>query len=369
MEEIIINILHVISGDDNGGAGNHVINICIKENKLFNNEIAFLGSGILLEKAKDKNIKCEIFNKSIKNTPLIEYINKNNCDLAVFHGARTSLIHLIYKNKINKKTATTIHSDFRYDFLNNKIKQIIFTPLSIMGLRTFKNYICVSNNLKDVVKQQKLKGKTYVVNNAIDVNSIKSRETLDEIRNKFNLDSSQFVFGCVGRFHPIKNHLNVIEGFKKFNNEHPNTNLLLIGDGPLRKEIENKISELRLENKVHITNFVNNPTDYLRICDCSIIASFSEGGAPPLVMLESAYVKVPVMATKVGDMENILTKDIGFIIEDQSSNAIYSNMKKAYEDNNIKLKGINSERLLSSNFTIDKFWKNYFKIYGEIINN
>jgi glycosyltransferase involved in cell wall biosynthesis len=295
--------LHIIAGDDNGGAGNHVLNICNTENNLFSNEIAFLGKGILYDKATNNDIKSTLFNKTTKNYPLIDYINKSSCDLAVFHGARTSLIHLIYNHKINKKTVATIHSDFRYDFLNNKTKLLLFTPISILGLKTFKNYITISNNLKILLEEKGFKGSKFEVNNAIDIKGIKRRETVEEIRSKYNISKGDFVFGMVGRFHPIKNHMNVIEGFSKLLEENSNSRLLLIGDGDLRGEIENKIKEMDLEQRVHITSFVDNPVDYLKVCNCSIIASFSEGGAPPLVMLESAYVKVTVMATKVGDLE------------------------------------------------------------------
>ncbi|MEG0773181.1 glycosyltransferase [Clostridium sp.] len=365
----MIKILHIIAGDDNGGAGNHVLNICNRENKFFFNEIAFLGKGILYEKATNVDIKSTVFRKTTKNHPLIDYINKSSCNLAVFHGARTSLIHLIYMNKINKKTVTTVHSDFRYDFLNNKIKLLLFTPLSILGLKTFRNYITISDNLKNLLEEKGFKGNKFKVNNAIDIKGLKSKETVEEIKSRYNITNEDFVFGMVGRFHRIKNHMSVIEGFSKLLKGNNKCKLLLIGDGDFRGEIENKIKEMNLERQVHITNFVDNPVDYLRVCNCSIIASFSEGGAPPLVMLESSYVKVAVMATKVGDLEKIINEDLGYIIKNQSSEAIYDTMKIAYEDHNINLKGVNCEKLLYNNFTIEKFWNTYSNIYESIIKN
>jgi glycosyltransferase involved in cell wall biosynthesis len=369
LEGIIIKILHIIAGDDNGGAGNHLLNICSNENKLFKNEIAFLGEGILFDKAQKKEIKSTVFQKATKNLPLITYINNSECDLAVFHGARTSLIHLIYKSKIKKKTTSTIHSDFRYDFLNSKIKLLLFTPLSIMGLKTFKSYICISKNLKELLEQKNFKGKSFVVNNAIDISNIKEKESSDLLKARYNIKENDFVFGIVGRFHPIKNHNNVLEGFSKLLKDYDNCKLLLIGDGALRGDFEKTINEKAMENKVFITNFIDNPVDYIKLCNCSIIASFSEGGAPPLVMLESAYVKVPVMATKVGDLETILTKETGYLIEDQSSESIYNAMKSVFLDSNIMEKGNSIEKLLYNKFTLDRFWKTYHNIYENIIKN
>ena len=69
-------------------------------------------------------------------------------------------------------TVAVVHSDFRYDFLNNKLKYFIFTPLSIKGLKSFNNYICVSNNLKNLLEEKKFKGSKAVVNNGIDIKKI-----------------------------------------------------------------------------------------------------------------------------------------------------------------------------------------------------
>lgn len=363
----MMKILHVIAGDDNGGAGNHVLNLCSKDNALFSNEIAFLGKGILFEKAEDRGIKNMVFKKSTNNSPLIDYINKNDCDLAVFHGARTSLIHLIYGFKIKKKTVATIHSDYRYDFLNNKLKLILFTPLSTLGLKSFKNYITISNNLKVLIDEKNFKGNKYVVNNGLDIKGIKHSEREEQIRSRYGISKDDFVFGMVGRFHPIKNHIGVIEGFSRLSKEYDKAKLLLIGDGSLRSEIENLIKSKDLDNKVFITGFVDNPVDYIKLCNCSIIASFSEGGAPPLVMLESAYTRVPVMATKVGDLESIIQEDKGYLIGNQSSEAIYTTMKQVCKDEERSTKGANIEKLLYDRFTLESFWRTYKSIYEKII--
>jgi len=149
--------------------------------------------------------------------------------------------------------------------------------------------------------------------------------------------------------------------------DYDNAKLLLIGDGSLRSEIEDLIKSKDLENKVFITDFVDNPVDYLKLCNCSIIASFSEGGAPPLVMLESAYVRVPVMATKVGDLESIIQEDNGYLIENQSSNAIYTTMKQVCKDEERSNKGAKIEKLLYDRFTLESFWRAYKSIYEKII--
>ena len=131
MGGINIKILHIISGNDNGGGGKHVLNICDKSNKKFENIIGLLGEGPLYLKAKELGVSYKLFSKKLYNIELVKFINQNSISIVNFHGAKPFLVHLILKNKLNVPTVAVVHSDFRYDFLNNKLKYFIFTPLSI----------------------------------------------------------------------------------------------------------------------------------------------------------------------------------------------------------------------------------------------
>jgi glycosyltransferase involved in cell wall biosynthesis len=98
------------------------------------------------------------------------------------------------------------------------------------------------------------------------------------------------------------------------------------------------------------------------------LASLSEGGAPPLTVLESGIVKKPLIYTNVGDLESILDENSGYKVKHQNNENIYKAMKEAYLDkNNLNVKGENLYNIVVSNFTIEKFWANYFKIYMNIL--
>ena len=362
--------MHIISGNDNGGGGNHVLNICNKCNENFENIIGCLGEGPLYTKAKAIDVNYKLFTTKLGNIELVEFINHNYIDIVNFHGAKPFLMHLILKRKIKIPTVAVIHSDYRYDFLNSKLKYFIFTPLSIMGLKSFKNYICVSNNLKHLLQEKKFKGSKEVVNNGIDIKKITAQTSVEVLRNSIKLNQVDFVYVMVARLHPIKNHTGVISAFRKLSLEFPNVKLLLVGDGQLRPKLESLVKELELENSVIMTGNVTNPVDYINASNVSVLASLSEGGAPPLTVLESGIVKIPIIYTEVGDLESILDENSGYKIENQSSEKIYNAMKSAYLDvNNLKVKGENLYNIVVKKFTIEKFWENYFEIYMSILKS
>lgn len=314
------------------------------------------------------DVSYKLFSKKLNNMELVDFIRSNSISIVNFHGAKPFLMHLILKSKFKVPTVAVVHSDFRYDFLNNKIKYFIFTPLSIRGLKSFNNYICVSNNLKNLLEEKKFQGSKAVVNNGIDIKKVSIVSSADDIRSNLKLKEQDFVYVMVARFHPIKNHREVILAFKKLALEFHDVKLLLLDDGELRLELEKLIVELKLEDKVIMTGNVPNPIDYINASNVSVLASLSEGGAPPLAVLESGSVKKPLIYTKVGDLESILDENSGYKVKQQNNEAIYKAMKEAYLDkNNLNVKGENLYNIVVNNFTIEKFWANYFKIYESLL--
>lgn len=315
------------------------------------------------------DVRYKLFSKKLNNSELVDFIYQNDISIVNFHGAKPFLMHLMLKGKFNIPTVAVVHSDFRYDFLNNKLKYLIFTPLSIMGLRSFKNYICVSNNLNSILIEKSFKGNKAVVNNGIDISKTSIVKSPEDIRENLNIKKKEFIYVMVARFHPIKNHKEVIHAFNKLTLEFQDIKLLLVGDGEIRTELEKLIVELKLENKVIFTGSVSNPLDYINASNASVLASISEGGAPPLTVLESGIMKKALIYTEVGDLEKILDENSGYKIKCLNIENIQLSMKKAYLDkNHLELKGENLYNIVVNNFTIEKFWANYFEIYKSILN-
>lgn len=360
--------MHIISGNDNGGGGNHVLNICNKSNENFENIIGCVGEGPLYSKAKTIDGSYKLFTNSLNNIELVDFINHNSISIVNFHGAKPFLMHLILKRKIKVPTVAVVHSDYRYDFLNNKVKYFIFTPLSIKGLKSFNNYICVSNNLKHLLESKKFKGSKAVVNNGIDIKKISVVTSAEDMRYNLKLNQKEFVYVMVARLHPIKNHREVILAFSKLILKFHDVKLLIVGDGQLRHQLEKLIVDLKLENSVTMVGNVTNPLDYINCSNVSVLASLSEGGAPPLTVLESGIVKIPTIYTVVGDLECILDENSGYKIENQNHENIYKAMEIAYLDvNNLKVKGENLYNIVVKKFTIENFWEGYLRIYKSIL--
>ncbi len=119
--------------------------------------------------------------------------------------------------------------------------------------------------------------KFTVLNNSIDVKSyLYSPEYRQKIRNELRL-RDKFVIGNVGTFGPQKNHTFLIDIFKAIHDIKSDSVLLLIGDGRLRQEIENKVHALNLSENVIFTGVRSDIPQLLSAMDVFALPSLYEG--------------------------------------------------------------------------------------------
>lgn len=116
-----------------------------------------------------------------------------------------------------------------------------------------------------------------IINNAIDTKKYEySVEKRKKIREILGINNNTLVVGHVGRFSPPKNHTYLLQIFQRIS-EKTDAVLLLVGDGTLRLEIETKIKQLHLEQKVILTGVRNDVADLLQAMDVFVLPSKYEG--------------------------------------------------------------------------------------------
>ncbi|RMC92891.1 glycosyltransferase [Clostridium autoethanogenum] len=365
-----MKVLQVISGNDVGGGGNYVLNLSFYSKDKFQSIIGTIGGGGLYDKSKSMNIDTVKFKRAVTyDRYLIDYVRENHIDLVNFHGAKAFFMHYFLKNKIDVPTVATVHSDYRRDFLNNRIKYLFFTPLSALGLGSFKQYICVSDYIKSLLGNQKFIGEKFVVNSGMDFNSRVIKESRESIRARYNILENDFVYVNVARCHPIKNQLSLIEAFNMLKKQIKDAKLMIVGDGPMEETLRQKVAQLHLENRVIFTGYKPNALDFANAGEVGILTSFSEGGAPPMTLLESAAVKKYFIAPDVGDIGKVLGDNLISLINPNSVEDIYKKMREIYEERNeIYLKGEKLYDAVVDKFSIDSFCTKYYNAYTKILS-
>jgi len=104
----------------------------------------------------------------------------------------------------------------------------------------------------------------------------------------------------VGRFFEQKNHVGLITIFDKVYQHIPDTKLLLVGDGPLRSSIEQRVHQLGLANNVRFLGLRDDVADLLRNSDLFLMPSLFEG--LPVAALEAQAAGLPIVGTRTAGL-------------------------------------------------------------------
>lgn len=135
--------------------------------------------------------------------------------------------------------------------------------------------------------------------------------------------------------------------------------LLLIGEGEKRPELEQQIESLSLGNKVKLTGVQSNPFEYLSAAKFLVLSSRTE--AFPMVLIESLVLSCPVVATDcpTGPREIVIDGENGLLVTNGSQAALTEAMDRMFEDNALfehcKSNALNSVQHLSAEHVV-KEW-------------
>ena len=153
-------------------------------------------------------------------------------------------------------------------------------------------------------------GQVTIINNAIDLKKFAfNKDKRNKLREELGLQDC-FVIGHVGRFMKQKNHDFLIDIFAEVVKQKENARLLLIGDGPLRKQIEDKVKALGLAKKVIFTGVRSDVADLYNAMDVFVLPSLYEGLG--MVAVEAQANGLPVVASTEVPMEAKVSEKIKF---------------------------------------------------------
>lgn len=122
------------------------------------------------------------------------------------------------------------------------------------------------------------KGNVYLLNNAIDIDKFKYDEELRKKKRKeLNISDETLVIGHIGRFVEQKNHRFLIDIFNEVHKKNKDSILLLAGQGPLMKEMKEKVNSLGLTKNVKFLGQRNDTNELYQAFDVFLLPSLYEG--------------------------------------------------------------------------------------------
>ena len=332
-----IKVCHIISGDLWAGAESQVYQLVTNLSKNPSFEIYFiiLNEGILFDKINKTGIQAHFIDEKNKNFLEIykeakNFLNPNN--ISILHSHRYKETILASLLKVNLKIPILIKTTHgikeNYSFIK-KFKKFLYNFIDhAFSILFVDKIICVSNEIKN--KQNKIysEKKLETIHNCVEVANLQERT----LKNKNN---KEIIIGCIGRLVPIKRISLFIQAAVLINKEIPETKFLIVGDGPERKKLENLVSKLDAKDYVYFTGFQNDPISLLREFDLYILSSIHEG--IPTVVLEAMALEVPVVATNVGGLPEIIENNLsGLLVEPNNKDKIAKSSVKIIKSEELR---------------------------------
>lgn len=209
---------------------------------------------------------------------LYTFIKQNNYD--VVHINITSYMRvfdmLIVKYCGVKRRI--IHSHSANEILPFSRK--ILRPMRKLYDYTATDYFACSENAAKYLFSKKIynKKKYVIIQNGIDVIKYKFSDTIrNQTRNILGLDKAKLLIGHIGRLTAAKNHYFLLEIFNEICKINPNAMLLLVGDGELKGEIENRIHKLKINKNIIMYGATSDVSSLLSAMDIFLFPSKWEG--------------------------------------------------------------------------------------------
>jgi glycosyltransferase involved in cell wall biosynthesis len=145
--------------------------------------------------------------------------------------------------------------------------------------------------------------KMKVIPNAKDLEMYKyDSKVREELRRELGIPSNSILIGHVGSFSPVKNHEFLINLFEHLRKKRNNCTLCLVGDGPLRTNIEKKVSEMKIKENVLFSGLRNDVNKLMSAFDFLILPSLFEG--MPNVVIEAQAASLPCI------LSDSITKEV-----------------------------------------------------------
>jgi glycosyltransferase involved in cell wall biosynthesis len=246
--------------------------------------------------------------------------NVNASDIVHAHGHPylTSLIAAKLAKRYDKPFVLTQHNTFiQYDSMFDNVERLNDLSVGKETLKGADRIIAVSNATKEYVlslgaKPEKIK----VIHNGVDVNHFRILPgKREEMRAKFGIPKNAAVAITVRRL-VYKNGIDtLIESANFAIKKNPNLFFLVVGKGPDQNGVQARIQELGIEENFRLAGFVSDqdlPYCY-NAADFFVLPSKSGEGLP-LVALEAMACGLPVVATDVGGIREILMEGHGELV-------------------------------------------------------
>lgn len=377
-------VLHIITRLDKGGSAENTLLTCIGLNKQIYQ--VWLATGAVFsprvewkKEAEDAGVRFVIIPQLVRSiSPLrdvvafckiFQLIKRERFDIVHTHTSKAGILGRWAARLAGTRLVIhTPHGHIFYGYFNRVLTTIFVFIERITALITDKIITLAEKGKREHLKLKIASPDKFVtIHSGVRLSNIIECKTDVSFKTKMlNLPDQSRVVGTVGRLVKVKGHRYLLESAKHVLKVLPETVFLLVGDGPLREELEILARNLKISNNVRFLGWQDNIVPILKIMDLFVLSALNEGMGR--VLVEAQACGLPVVATDVGGVAEVIVPGrTGILVPPRDSAALAEAIIKLLTNPDILTPiSQNVREQILSEFSAERMVEKIEQLYGTL---
>jgi glycosyltransferase involved in cell wall biosynthesis len=320
------NILYVITKANWGGAQRYVYDLAVEaRNSGYGVTVAHGEGGELAERLEAADIRTVRLNGLIRDmggvgefrsfTELVRLLRRERPDIVHVNSAKAGGLGCLAARLVGTPRIIFTAHGWAFNETRPVWQKGIIRLVSWVTVLLSHVTICASEAVcRDIARMPFVSHRCKVIHHGITCETLIPREEA-RIRLAPKAEGSYWI-GTLSELHPTKRVGDALRAFAQLRERYASATLVICGDGEERKKLEALAKELQVKAHVHFAGFVPGAPRLLSAFDMLVHPSVSE--ALGFTILEAGCASLPVVATRVGGIPEIITDEFsGLLVEPQ----------------------------------------------------
>ena len=335
-----MRVCHVAMGDLWAGAEVQLLSLMRYLARLpeFECSVILFNEGRLAEELRKLPVSLTVISEQTFSPMGIAYrlakaLRKIRPDVVHTHKYKDSFIGTLVARSLGIPYVVRIVHGLPEPFMGlRNAKMVAYTAADrLMTDWLVDRVVAVSSDIEKVLIGLYGSNRVSCIHNGIDLEAVRVTTSREAFRRKWQIPEDAVVIGTVGRLVPVKGHAILLEATRILQASIGNVALVLVGDGPLRKDLEANAKRLGLEKSVIFAGQQDQSYDFMNMMDVFVLPSLHEG--IPMVVLEALALQRPVVATRVGGIPEVIEHgQTGFLAEPSDASSLARLLQRLVED-------------------------------------
>lgn len=314
-----MNIIHLISGGDVGGAKTHVLSLLAGLKETEKVRLVCFTEGDFAREARELGIDTTIVRCGVMAAvkTVADIVQEHEAQVIHCHGARANMIGVLLKSMVKTPVLTTVHSDYRLDYLGRPVGRLTYGTINTIALRFMDFYVGVSDPMAELLISRGFDPQRIeAIYNGVDFAPRYPQMSREDFLRSAGMEDCEscVVFGIAARLSAVKDVATLIRGFGLAAQKSKNIRLLIAGDGEERDMLQKLAEQCCPEGSYAFCGWVSDMDSFYNALDVNTLTSLSE--TFPYALTEGARMHCATIASNVGGVPRLIEDGVcGLLFE------------------------------------------------------